>query len=154
MKWMLSVTVFMMVMAGVFSNALAAEDAHKAAGHGGEAHGDGHHSVGVPQPVADATKTTLPTKVTLTEPKALAVVGSTVDLKWTASTGADVYHVQVAKDPRFKWLVVDNHNVTGESFKTPALEAGPYFWRVAGRKPSNDSTYTKGYFTNSSFEVK
>ncbi|MBX3016489.1 MAG: fibronectin type III domain-containing protein [Bdellovibrionaceae bacterium] len=145
MKWMLSVTVFMMVLAGVFSGALAA---------GGEEHGDGHHSVGVPQPVADLTKSTLPGRVSLTEPKALAKVDATVTLKWTAATGADVYHVQVAKDPRFKWLVVDNANVTGESFQTPALEAGPYFWRVAGRKPANDATYTKGYFTNSSFEVK
>lgn len=147
MKWMLSVTVFMMVMAGFFSNALAAEDAH------GEGHGHGH-DVGVPQPVADRSKVAVPGRVELTEPKALAKVDATVTLKWTASAGADVYHVQVAKDPRFKWLVVDNANVTGESFQTPSLDAGPYFWRVAGRKPTNDASYTKGFFTTSSFEVK
>lgn len=144
MKWMVSVTVFTMVVVGVFSSALAAD----AGGHGAG------HSVGEPQPEADKTKATLPGRVTLSEPKALAKVGGTVDLKWTAATGAEVYHLQVAKDPRFKWLVIDNHNVTGENFQTPALEAGPYFWRVAARKLSNDPTYTKGHFSSSSFEVK
>lgn len=168
MKWMLSVTVFMMVMAGLFSNAVAdqttegapaAENAHEPMGHTAAAHGEGHgeghgHSVGIPQPVADLSKSTLPGRVTLTEPKALAKVGPTVTLKWTASEGAEVYHLQVAKDPRFKWLVVDNYQVTGDSFETPNLEPGPYFWRVAGRKPLNEPSYTKGYFTTSSFEVR
>lgn len=140
MKLMISMTVFMLVLSGVFSRAIAAEG--------------GHHSVGEPQPQADKSKATTPGRVTLTEPKALAKVSGAVTLKWTPSAGADVYHVQVAKDPRFKWLVVDNHNVAADNFQTPALEAGSYFWRVAGRKPSNDPSWTKGFFTTSSFDVQ
>lgn len=159
MKWMIALTAFALILSGVFSQAVAGhEPGHgevdgKAAEHHDAAAGHGH-SIGVKQPEANVALATRPGKVTLVEPKALAKVSGAVTLKWTPAEHADVYHVQVAKDPRFKWFVVNEQNVSGDSFQTPALEPGPYFWRVAGRKPSNDPTWTKGFFTTSSFEVK
>ena len=150
MKMMLSVLTFVVLVAGVFSTAGAASDAH------GEGHGDGaHHSVGVPQPVADPSKATRPGRVTLAEPKAFAKLkAGTVNLTWKSAEGAESYHVQVATDPRFKWMVSEEFFVKGESFTTPDLKPGTYFWRVASKRPGNDPSWTTGFFTSSSFVVE
>lgn len=75
-----------------------------------------------------------------------------VTLRWQAAENADVYHVQVAKDPAFKWLVKNEQNVQGTSLEVSELEQGNnYWWRVAARKPANDPKYTKGFFSRSSF---
>jgi hypothetical protein len=79
--------------------------------------------------------------------------GQPETLKWKAE-GADTFHVQVATDPRFKWLVIDDHYVKANSFDLKALTKGQqYFWRIAARKPDNDAGNTKGFFKTSSFEV-
>lgn len=161
MKWMISSAIFTLVVGGVFSAALAAD------GHGNsdqdaasrheealEAGHDGGHSVGVKQPTADKALTTPPGRVTLLGPKPFAKVGSSVTLSWNPVDGAEVYQIQIAKDPRYKWLVTNEQNLKAQSFEAQNLEKGQYFWRVAARKPGNDPSYTKGYFSSSSFEVR
>lgn len=145
MKWLLFLMVFGLVLTGFLSPSLAGPSGDK-----------GKLSVGVKQPDVVRSKGTLPGRTEILEPKALSKIsGGSVTLKWKGAEGASVYHVQVATDPRFKWMVTENHNVAGETFEVTGLEAGQqYFWRVAGRSPENDASWTKGYFSSSSFEVK
>lgn len=109
-----------------------------------------------PPKQADASLATRPAKVVTLEPAYLATMKpGSVTLKWKESEGAEVYHVQVAKDSNFKWLVTENFDVKGTTFEVGGLEAGNnYWWRVAGRRPNNDALYTKGYFGVSSFKVR
>lgn len=146
MKWLVFVFVFSLVLTGFLTPTLAF-------GAGG---GDAKLHVGVKQPDMVKEKATLPGKIEILEPKTLSKVsGTAVTLKWTPAAGAKVYHIQVATDARFKWLLTENHNVTGESFEVANLQQGQqYFWRVAGRSPENDPSWTKGFFATSSFEVK
>ena len=47
-----------------------------------------------------------PAIVELKSPAFLSTVGAgSVKLEWTASSGSEQYHLQVATDPNFKWLV-------------------------------------------------
>lgn len=143
MRWLISFVVFGTIVAGFFHTSLASDTKKQ-----------GSHDIGVHQPPVVREKGMIPGKVTLSQPKALAKIsGNSVALKWEKMDGV-VYHVQVAKDPRYKWIVTENHEVSGESFEVSNLEAGQqYFWRVAARKPGNDAGYTKGAFTASSFET-
>lgn len=128
---------------------------------GGEGKGGGAHRHGanlhlLPPPAPEASKVTRPSKVTLEAPKAMSKVsGGSATLQWSASTGADKYMVQVATDPNFKWLVVNEVNVQGTSYEVKGLETGKqYFWRVAGMKADNDPSYLKGDFARSMFEAQ
>ncbi len=143
MKWLLFLVVFSAVLTGFLTPTLAEENKAKL-------------SVGVKQPDPVRAKATLPGKIVIVEPQALSKVsGTTVTLKWKPSVGATVYHVQVATDPRFKWMVTEDSWVSAESFEVANLQAGQqYFWRVAGRAPDNDPSWTHGYFAASSFEVR
>lgn len=167
MKWLLSSLIFSAVLTGFNTPALATKPADKAPPAEAPAtqeshhddHGTGHESklsVGVKQPDIVREKAILPGKVVLSEPAPLAKVpAGTITLKWKPASGATVHHIQVATDPRFKWMVIENANVSGDSFEVSNLQAGQqYFWRVAGRSPDNDAAWTHGYFTSSSFEVK
>lgn len=149
MKWLVFLFVFSLVLTGFLAPTLAASEA-------GHDHAPTKLHVGVKQPDVIKEKATLPGKVEIVEPQPLSkVTGATVTLKWKPSQGATVYHIQVATDPRFKWLVSENHNVAGESYEVSNLQQGQqYFWRVAGRAPENDASWTKGFFATSSFEVK
>lgn len=132
------------------------------------AEGGGGHEVGghkslsganlhlYPAPQTDKIKSAKPEAVKLEAPAALAkVTGGTTSLKWTAAKGADTYHLQVAKDPNFKWLIVNENWVRGNSYELKNLEAGKqYFWRVAGLNPKNDAEYLKGPYSASSFESR
>ena len=109
-----------------------------------------------PQPKMNKTKTTPPAKTELIEPAFMALVsGQAVTLKWNAVDTAENYHLQVATDPNFKWLKVNENFVKRPSYDLSGLEAGQkYYWRVAAVKNSNDPMYTKGPFEVSSFETK
>lgn len=109
-----------------------------------------------PQPKMNKTKSTLPSKTELIEPAFMAQVPVTnVTLKWNAIATAENYHLQVATDPNFKWLKVDENFVKRPSFDVTGLEAGKkYYWRVAAVKNSNDPMFIKGPFETSSFETK
>ena len=110
----------------------------------------------MPQPVKDSSKSTLPGKVELVEPKAFATVsGTTVELQWKAAEGATSYRVQVAKDPNFKWLVNQQDFVKDTKLSVSGLEAGTeYHWRVFPWAKDNDPNWTSGFATRSTFTVK
>ena len=54
---------------------------------------------------------------------------STVKVRWLQSDQADHYSLQLATDPNFTHLV-DKQQTTKDSYTTPALKPGNYFFRV------------------------
>lgn len=124
-----------------------------------EAHGQAKakHDPGslFPQPKQNKDKSTPPVKASLVEPAFMAKINATaVTLKWNTVAGAENYHLQVATDPNFKWLKVDNQFQKTATFELTGLEAGKsYYWRVAAVKNSNDSMYIKGEYEKSMFET-
>lgn len=84
-----------------------------------------------------------------------SVPAGSVQLTWKPAKDATTYHVQVATDPNFKWLVVNEKFVAETQYNFTQAEAGQrYFWRVAGRKADNNAGYTKANFIGSAFNVK
>lgn len=159
MKILLSILAFAMTLT------LANKSVAAGGGHG-EGHGDGHKSAVhdpseemnklFPPKKADPTKRVPPAKPELVSPEYHATVDSkAVELKWNEVEGATHYHVQVAKDPNFKWLVSNNDVVKGTSFKAEGLEAGKtYFWRVLTVNSNMEQLFTKSPFAPSSFVTK
>lgn len=96
-----------------------------------------------------------PPSVELTGPKFLAKVSGEIKLEWKPTAGADSYHVQVATDPNFKWIVVQDQTVKDTAFNFSKGEPGKkYYWRVASFNSKNDSMYTKSNFSGSVFVTK
>ena len=142
--------------------AWAADSGHAPeAGHG-EGHGAAHaprHGANLnllPPPAPDVNKATRPDPVVLEAPAAMSKVsGAATTLKWKPAQGATAYLVQVATDPNFKWLLVNEQSVQGTTYELKNLEVGKqYFWRVSGTKADNDPSYLKGDFGRSMFEVR
>ncbi len=108
-----------------------------------------------PAPKADASKAARPAKPELTEPSYRALIqGDTVTLKWKEVPAANAYHLQLAIDPNFKWLVVNEELLKANSFDVKGLEkAKHYFWRVAALKTENVPTFMKGWYSLSTFET-
>lgn len=109
-----------------------------------------------PPKVNDKASSVRPTVAKIVSPKFLSQVASgTVKLQWNEGSNATSYHVQVATDPNFKWLVANEYSVKGTSFDVANLEAGKrYFWRVASVKGENESMFTKSLFVSSAFDTK
>ena len=128
--------------------------------HGGS-HGGGHGALAekmnaaFPQPTDKAEKREVPAKPELVAPAYFSSVkGDKVTLQWKEVTGADEYHIQVATDPNFKWLVKEDHHAKATSFDVDGLEGGKhYFWRVSAVKSNNWSTFRKSFFAMSMFET-
>ncbi|MEN0060063.1 MAG: fibronectin type III domain-containing protein, partial [Bdellovibrio sp.] len=97
-----------------------------------------------------------PAKPELTSPEYFAAIKTdSVTLKWKEAQGAQVYHVQVATDPNFKWLVANEYHHKNTSYEVAGLTAGQfYYWRVAAVQSTNWSTFRKSFFTTSMFEAK
>lgn len=110
----------------------------------------------LPPPPVDASKSTRPESVTIESPAPMAkVTGTSVQLKWSNVKSANQYRLQVATDAAFKWIFVDEKNLSNTEFNLTGLEAGKqYFWRVYSLRTTNDPGYLKGNVANSSFEVK
>lgn len=125
--------------------------------HLGQAGAKAKHDPGslFPQPKPNKSKTTPPPATELMEPAFMAKInGNTVKLKWSSVAGAENYHLQIATDPNFKWLTLDNHYQKTISYDVTDLSPGKtYYWRVAAVRNSNDATYIKGDFVKSMFEV-
>jgi hypothetical protein len=147
MKLLISVLAFVATIA-LTTSALAEE------GHGG-GHGNLAEKMNslFPKKEAQNEKRDTPSKPELVAPEFYSKVsGDRATLQWKAVTGAEEYHVQVATDPNFKWLVTNEHHVSGTSFEATGLEAGKqYYWRVAAFKGTNWSTFRKGFFASSMF---
>lgn len=153
MKILLSVVVFTMTLA-LSHTSLAA-----GGGHGGTAVHDPSPEMNklFPPKKADPTKRVPPAKPELVAPAYHASVDSkATELQWKQVEGATHYHVQVAKDPNFKWLISDAATVTATSFKVDGLEAGKtYFWRVLSVNSNMEQLFTKSPFaTPSTFQTK
>jgi hypothetical protein len=108
----------------------------------------------LPQPKTNKALATPPEKVQILAPLALTQVqGNSAHLQWSATPHATVYHVQVAKDPAFKWILQEDHAVKGTTFLATSLPQGSIFWRVAAGRSGNMPAHWKSLFTNSSFEI-
>jgi len=108
----------------------------------------------LPPPKANRALSTLPSKVELKSPEALSkVAGNTVQLEWAPSESAEAYHLQIAKDPEFKWIIQEEHFIKATRFEVANLPKGQVFWRVAASRPQNMEAHWKTVFTSSSFEV-
>lgn len=150
MKILASVLVFALTLA-LTSASLASE----------EGHGGGHEELSkkmnslFPPKEANLEDRKVPAKPELSSPAYFsAVTGDSVKLEWKAAEGAQEYHVQVATDPNFKWLVAEDFAHKETSFEVTKLEAGKhYFWRVASVRPNNWKTFRKSYFATSMFET-
>jgi len=106
-----------------------------------------------PPPKNDVSLGQRPDKPELVAPTFFQKIGdSKVTLEWKAVANATAYHVQVATDPNFKWLVTEKQDFNGTSLEVSGLEGGKhYFWRVSGQKPDNKPGHTQGVFASSMF---
>ena len=109
-----------------------------------------------PEKQKDLAFSDRPAVVKLASPKFLEVIsGPTAKLNWSPVDRATNYHVQVATDPNFKWLVANEHWVKETTFEVSKLEPGKrYFWRVASFKDDNLVSHTKSLFVSSAFDTK
>ena len=149
MKTIVSLIAFALTLA--LTSTSVAEEGHAAAG----GHGNLSEKMNAlfPPKEADVTKGHAPAKAKLVGPAFFSTVtGDSTELSWESVEGASEYHVQVATDPNFKWLVADEHFVKATKFQVSKLEAGKhYFWRVAAVKEDNASTHRKAFFATSMF---
>ncbi len=155
----------MKILVALCSFALSFTLASSAFAAGGEEHGGGHGgghggltekmNALFPQPTDKAEKRDVPAKPELVSPAYFtSIKGDKVTIQWKAVTGADEYHVQVATDANFKWLVKEDHHAKETSMEVAGLEAGKhYFWRVAAVKTKNWDTFRKSFFAMSMFET-
>jgi hypothetical protein len=106
-----------------------------------------------PPPQANLSLGELPGKPELTAPSFFQKIKDTkVTLEWKAVATAESYHVQVATDPSFKWLVKEEQLFKGTTLEVTGLEGGKhYFWRVSGMKPENKNGYIQSSFSSSMF---
>ena len=150
------VSVFAMLLTLTVICVAFANEAAPATEVGHEASHGGANMHLLPKPQPNKNLSAQPGRPTLQSPAPLSMVsGASTTLKWNEVQGADSYHVQVATDPNFKWLVSNEFFVKGSSFDVKGLEAGKqYFWRVAGMKSDNGAGYMKGDFTASSFQAQ
>lgn len=94
-----------------------------------------------------------PAKPELTSPSFFQKINdSKVTLVWAAVPTAESYHVQVATDSDFKWLVKEEQLFKGTTLEITGLAGGKhYFWRVSALKPENKHGHIKGAFSSSMF---
>lgn len=106
-----------------------------------------------PPPKNDLSLSERPQKPELKSPAFFQKISdSKVTLEWAAVPNAEAYHVQVATDPNFKWLVKEEEMFKGTSLEVTGLEGGKhYFWRVSGERPGNKPSHTHGVFASSMF---
>ncbi|MCK6599170.1 MAG: fibronectin type III domain-containing protein [Bdellovibrionaceae bacterium] len=150
-----AVSFFMISLATHSAFSSAADKASNGNEHGSVSKAKHDPGSLFPQPKQNKDKSTPPAKTTLGEPAFMAKIsGPKATLKWSAVSGAENYHLQVATDPNFKWLKVDDQFQKNTTYELTGLEAGKsYYWRVAAVKNSNDSMYIKGDYEKSMFEV-
>jgi hypothetical protein len=108
-----------------------------------------------PEKEQNINVSTRPSVVEITAPAFLSTISGSAQLKWKPALGANAYHVQIATDPNFKWLVANDHFVKTTNYDFTAKETGKkYFWRVAAFNTDNDSMFTKSNFSSSVFTIK
>ena len=115
----------------------------------------GHNLDLFPTKAAEKAKATPPAAVELISPAFRSQVKAPIELTWKDSATATHYHVQVATDPNFKWLLTEDKNVHGTKFVFSGAEVGKsYFWRVWAVNSQNDAGFTKSSSVFSQFSVQ
>jgi hypothetical protein len=114
---------------------------------------EAHHLF--PYPEANAAQTQQPSKPEIESPEFFARVNGTASLKWQSVAEASGYHVQVATDPNFKWIVLEDYHYQNTTIEVGNLEEGKhYHWRVLAVKRSNDSSWMKSAWNSSMFTTQ
>lgn len=134
----------------------ASHEAQASAEHGG-GHGDLNTKMNslFPTKMPNPEMKVRPSVVEIKSPSFLSSVGAgPVKLEWNEAKGATNYHLQVATDPNFKWLVVNEKFVKETNYNFSADAGKRYFWRVASYNGDNTSMFTKSNFVNSAFNTK
>lgn len=159
MKLVLSLFAFVLTLT-LAHRTLAAAESHSAEGNSVEAKMEAKEAKTVeemrslfPPKKPELGKGTEPAKTTLEAPAYFAKIdGNEVTLKWKAVDGADQYHLQVATDPNFKWLVTNEYFLTNTTYQQKDLKPGlHYFWRVNAVAKDNAPTHRKSGFAMSMF---
>ena len=154
MKFLFSLLVFVLALS--LSPKILAESGHEAAptGHAQPKHRD--NNALFPHKEPNKALATYPGTSQILEPSFMqTLAGTEATLKWKEVEGAPNYHLQVATDPNFKWLKVNESLFQGNTYTVQGLEAGhTYYWRVAAVKPDNSPGYIKGEFVKSTFKTK
>ncbi|HEY8271910.1 MAG TPA: fibronectin type III domain-containing protein [Pseudobdellovibrionaceae bacterium] len=106
-----------------------------------------------PPPQSNLSFGERPAKPELTAPSFFQKINaSQATLTWKAVPTAESYHVQLATDPNFKWLVKEEQLLKGTTLEVAGLESGKhYFWRVSAMKPENKNGHIQGAFSSSMF---
>lgn len=148
MKILVSLLAFVLIL-GLSYSTLAGE------GGGEETHHPDMNAL-FPPKKPDAGKIVVPGKPVLVDPQFMATITTDkANLKWSEAKDAENYQVQVATDPNFKWLVLENNAVRGTSLEVGGLEKGKkYYWRVRSQRPSNDNGYQHSMAAWSTFVVE
>ncbi len=146
MKLLISI---LLALTSQVSIAAATGEAHQ---EGAKSHKDWNQVF--KQPEANKSLSETPEKTQLLEPAFLSQIkGSEVTLKWKAVEGVK-YHLQVATDSNFKWIITNEQLVDYTEYTVKNLENNKqYFWRVYTQKPENMSAYTKSSGVSSAFET-
>ncbi len=155
MKLVVALFVFILAMSLSFESTAEGTDA-------GADHAAGHGDLSTkmnslfPEKQKNPAVALPPQQTKLVAPKFLSSVpAGAVKLQWSETSGATDYHVQVATDPNFKWILVNEYFAKGTSLDFATAEAGKrYFWRVAAVKSENISIHTKSLFVSSAFDAK
>ena len=103
--------ILLSIISALFSTFVFAEDADK----------------------AQQTKETVLSAPDIISPKEIAEIGinSPVLIKWSKTDGASGYHMIVARDRRFKRIVLEDKSLTGDSYTLTDLNYGTYFLKIA-----------------------
>ncbi len=113
-----------------------------------------HHEELFPKPAPNRALAAVPAKPVLTSPEFEAKVEGSTTLKWEGVEGVDGYHLQVATDPAFKWLVKNEMLVKETQASVDSLKANShYYWRVAAVKRGNMASYSKSAFATQMFST-
>lgn len=114
---------------------------------------EAHHLF--PYPTPNKELATTPAAPKLVGPSYFAKMNNNATLTWEAVPTATNYHLQVATDPNFKWLVVEQYNLEQTTFQVDSLEAGKhYYWRVLAVKRDNVASWMKSAWAGSMFTTQ
>jgi hypothetical protein len=153
---LLSVLIIFALVLTMGTDTLAETSHNKAQDNTAKSEGEHGNGTLYPQPKPNLDNGRQPGKVDLTQPAFRATITSpNVILKWKASKDAKNYHLQVATDPNFKWLKVDEHLLAETEYEVRQLEENKhYYWRVAPTNQERWAGSTKGYYSSSMFQTK
>ncbi|KAA3623151.1 MAG: LysM peptidoglycan-binding domain-containing protein [Proteobacteria bacterium] len=80
--------------------------------------------------------------VTISPRQGEVIYATASAFEWSIPVNADRFAFQLARDPKFEEIVIEESSLTQPTFATPGLEPGRYFWRVTSK--SGDETGPSG----------